>query len=144
MVFRSDLSGASELWIAKADGADPWQATWFRGTFVGDPHWSSDGRALAFTTHVNGIPDIFVMRCDPDAACGNPRQLTRSPASDTNPTWSADGHWIYFSSSRSGDYEVWRMPADGGAEPERITWNGGYVAHESADGKWLYCSKLRE
>ena len=33
------------------------------------------------------------------------------------------------------------MPADGG-EPERITWNGGYVARESADGKWLYYSKL--
>jgi hypothetical protein len=34
------------------------------------------------------------------------------------------------------------VPADGGAEPERITWNGGYVARESADGKRLYYSKL--
>lgn len=144
MVFRSDRSGTSELWIAKAGGADPWQATWFRGTFVGDPHWSPDGRALAFTTHTDGNPDIFVMPCDQNAGCGKPRQLTRSPASDANPTWSADGRWIYFSSSRSGDYEVWRMPADGSAEPERITWNGGYLAHESADGKWLYYSKLRE
>jgi len=58
-----------------------------------------------------------------------------------NATWSADGHWIYFSSSRSGAYEVWRLPADGSAEPERITWNGGYLARESADGKWLYYSK---
>jgi Tol biopolymer transport system component len=144
MVFRSDRSGASELWIAKADGTDPWQATWFRGTFVGDPHWSPDGRTLAFTTHADGNPDIFVMRCDLNAGCGTPRQLTRSPASDTNPTWSADGRWIYFSSSRTGNFDVWRMPADGGAEPERITWNGGYLAQESADGKWLYYSKLRE
>lgn len=36
------------------------------------------------------------------------------------------------------------MPADGSADPERITWNGGYVSHESTDGKWLYYSKLRE
>ena len=28
------------------------------------------------------------------------------------------------------------MPS-GGGEPERITWNQGYVARESADGKWL-------
>jgi len=144
MVFRSDRSGVNELWIAKADGTDPWQATWFRGTFVGDPHWSPDGRALAFTTHAAGNPDIFVMRCEQNAACGKPRQLTQSPDSDTNPTWSADGRWIYFSSSRSGDYEVWRMPVEGGAEPQRITWNGGYIAHESADGKRLYYSKLRE
>jgi Tol biopolymer transport system component len=142
MVFRSDRSGVNELWVAKADGSDPSQATWFRGPFAGDPHWSPDGRAIAFTSHADGNPDIFVMRCDPDAACGEPRQLTRSPATDANPTWSADGRWIYFSSSRSGDYEVWRMPADGGAKPERITWNGGYLARESADGKWLYYSKL--
>jgi Tol biopolymer transport system component len=145
MVFRSDRSGASELWIAKADGSCPWQATRFRGPFVGDPHWSPDGRAIAFTGHVDGNPDIFVMRCDRDAAaCGEPRQLTRSPATDANPTWSADGRSIYFSSSRSGSYEVWRMPAEGGAEPVRITWNRGYLARESADGKWLYYSKIGE
>lgn len=33
------------------------------------------------------------------------------------------------------------MPAEGG-DAERITWNGGYVARESADGKWLYYSKF--
>jgi eukaryotic-like serine/threonine-protein kinase len=145
MVFRSDRSGVNELWIAKADGSDPWQATWFRGPFVGDPHWSPDGRAIAFTSHTTGNPDIFVMRCDRDtAACGQPRQLTRTAATDANPTWSADGRWIYFSSSRSGEYEVWRMLADGGASPERITWKGGYMARESADGKSLYYSKVEQ
>ena len=145
IVFRSDRSGGSELWIAKAGGTDPWQATWFRGPFVGDPHWSPDGRSVAFTTHSTGNPDIFAMRCDPkDAGCDTPRQLTTATATDANPTWSHDGRWIYFSSSRSGDYEVWRMPADGSAEPQRITWNGGYLARESADGKWLYYSKLWE
>ena len=117
----------------------------FEGPFVGDPHWSPDGRAIAFSSHADGNPDIYLMRCEQGAAtCSEPRQLTRTPASDANPTWSADGRWIYFSSSRSGDYggdyEVWRMPADGGA-PERMTWNGGYMARESADGKWLYYSK---
>jgi serine/threonine protein kinase len=143
MVFRSDRSGANELWIAKADGSGATQATRFRGPFVGDPHWSPDGRAIAFTSHLDGNPDIFVMQCDPDGAgCGSPRQLTRTPAADANPTWSRDGRWIYFSSSRSGEFEVWRMPAGGGAEPQRITWNGGYLARESKDGKWLYYSKL--
>jgi Tol biopolymer transport system component len=145
IVFRSDRSGATELWIANADGSGPWQATRFRGAFVGDPHWSPDGRSIAFTTHATGNPDIFVMRCEPDAAaCSEPRQLTRNPATDANPTWSADGRSIYFSSSRSGDYEVWRIPADGSTEPRRITWNNGYMARESAVGKWLYYSKLWE
>jgi hypothetical protein len=34
------------------------------------------------------------------------------------------------------------MPAAGGIAPQRITWNGGYMARESADGMWLYYSKL--
>lgn len=33
------------------------------------------------------------------------------------------------------------MPS-GGGEPQRITWNGGYLGRESADGRWLYYSKL--
>ena len=38
-------------------------------------------------------------------------------------SWSADGRWIYFSSNRSGDYEVWRMPADGGcAGADDLEW----------------------
>ena len=100
MVFRSDRSGVNELWIASADGSRPWQATRSRGPFVGDPHWSPDGRAIAFTSHADGNPDIYLMRCEQDAvACSEPRQLTRTPATDANPTWSADGRWIYFSSS---------------------------------------------
>ena len=138
MVFRSDRSGVTELWIANANGSSPWQATRFRGPFVGDPHWSPDGRSIAFTSRVNGNPDLFVMQCDRDAsACGPPRQLTRSPAPDANPIWSRDGRYIYFSSSRSSEFEVWRLPADGTPKPERMTWNGGYLARESKDGKWL-------
>jgi Tol biopolymer transport system component len=143
MVFRSDRSGFPELWIANADGSRPWQATRFRGPFVGDPHWSPDGREIAFTTHSTGNPDIFRMTCaEESTTCSEPRQLTRSRSTDANPVWSRDGSLIYFTSFRSGSYEVWRMAADGSAEPERMTWNGAYMARESADGKWLYYSRF--
>jgi Tol biopolymer transport system component len=143
MVFRSDRSGSSELWIARADGSGQRQATRFQGPFVGDPHWSPNGRYLAFTAHPDRNADIFTIGCDgaDPQPCGSPRQLTRSPGTDANPTWSADGRWIYFSSNRSGRFEVWKIAAAGG-EPARVTWNGGYVARESADGSWLYYSKV--
>jgi dipeptidyl aminopeptidase/acylaminoacyl peptidase len=92
---------------------------------------------------MSGNPELYVMRCEEDRpSCSKPLQLTHSPTPDANPTWSNDGRSLYFSSSRSGDYEVWRVPADGSAQPERITWNSGYMARESSDGNWLYFSKL--
>lgn len=140
IVFRSDRSGVNELWIVRADGSNPQQATRFRGPQVGDPHWSPDGRTIAFTGHTDGNADIFAMRCDP--ACSTPRQLTRTPSSDSNPTWSRDGQWIYFASYRTGRFEVWKLAADGSGAPVRVTGNGGYLSRESADGKWLYFSKV--
>jgi Tol biopolymer transport system component len=144
MVFRSDRSGVNELWVANSGGSSPWQATHNRGPFVGDPHWSPDSRSIALTSHASGNPDIYVMRCEEGATtCGKPRQLTRDPGPDANPTWSRDGRWIYFSSSRSGQFEVWRTAADATSDKaEQITWTGGYMARESQDGKWLYYSKL--
>jgi Tol biopolymer transport system component len=142
IVFRSDRSGVSQLWIASAGGMGAWQATRFRGTFVGDPHWSPDGNSIAFMGRSEGNSDVFVMRCGRAVnSCEQPGQLTHDPAVDSNPTWSRDGRRIYFSSSRTGTYEVWRMPARGG-QPERMTWGGGYMSRESADGEWLYYSKL--
>jgi Tol biopolymer transport system component len=42
-------------------------------------------------------------------------RLTDDVASDGEPCWSADGAWIYFTSNRSGNDDLWRVPAAGGA-----------------------------
>jgi Tol biopolymer transport system component len=57
------------------------------------------------------------------------------------PSWSRDGRWIYFTSDRSGHYEVWKMPRDGG-EAVQVTRAGGYATFESPDGKYLYYTKF--
>jgi Tol biopolymer transport system component len=56
------------------------------------------------------------------------------------PSWSRDGHWIYFASNRSGKYQVWKMPAKGG-EASQVTQQGGYAAFESRDGNYVYYAK---
>jgi Tol biopolymer transport system component len=55
-------------------------------------------------------------------------------------SWSQDGGWIYFSSSRSGADQVWKVPAGGGAAVQ-VTQAGGNGALESADGKTLFFVK---
>ena len=64
-------------------------------------------------------------------------RMTPHPANDGDPSWSHDGRWIYFDSARTGEQQVWKMPADGG-EAIQLTWDGGEAPLESPDGKFLY------
>jgi Tol biopolymer transport system component len=71
---------------------------------------------------------------------GTPRRWTSDPAEDKWPYWSHDGKWIYFSSTRSGREEIWKMSSSGG-EAVQITRNSGDTPQESPDGKFLYYMK---
>jgi hypothetical protein len=66
--------------------------------------------------------------------------VTSSRAADYIPSWSRDGKWIYFGSNRSGEYQVWKVPADRG-EAVKVTRNGGFEAFESPDSQWVYYTK---
>ena len=71
-------------------------------------------------------------------------RVTTSPSNDFVPSWSRDGKWIYFASNRTGDHQVWKMPAGPPLEPEnavQVTKGGGYTALESPDGRFLYYAK---
>jgi len=48
-------------------------------------------------------------------------RLTDDAANDGEPCWSMDGNFIYFSSSRTGNYDIYRVPAVGGVETSIIS-----------------------
>jgi dipeptidyl aminopeptidase/acylaminoacyl peptidase len=75
---------------------------------------------------------------------GPRRRLTPVDNYDDHlPSWSRDGQWIYFTSKRSGDEQIWKVAATGGT-PIQVTKEGGHMAYESADGQFLYYAKGRE
>ena len=57
---------------------------------------------------------------------------------DTEPVFSPDGQFIYFTSDRGGSPQIYRMPAAGG-DALRVTFEGTYnvSARVSPDGKSL-------
>jgi Tol biopolymer transport system component/DNA-binding winged helix-turn-helix (wHTH) protein len=134
IAFDSDRSGNREIWVSQPDGAAPSQIT-FLGKWSGSPYWSRDDR-IAFDSNVSGNWDIYVV----NSKGGKPVSVTSDAAADTAPYWSRDGKWIYFASKRTGQSEIWKVPADGGKE-EQVTRTGGYHPRESPDGKFLYYSK---
>jgi hypothetical protein len=69
--------------------------------------------------------------------------VTEGRSEDILPSWSGDGRWIYFGSRRSGDWQIWKIPAAGG-QAMRVTRNGGNQAFESWGDQEIYYTKHRE
>ncbi|MEO7732396.1 MAG: S9 family peptidase, partial [Kofleriaceae bacterium] len=107
---------------------------------VSDPAVSPDGKWVTFAvrdTDVDanrGRTDVWLAAVDGSSV----RQLTTHVENDQDAQWSADGAWVYFTSSRSGSSQVWRIHPNGG-EAEQVTKLpadvGGYKIFP--DGKHL-------
>jgi Tol biopolymer transport system component len=134
IAFLSLRSGSPEIWVAGRDESGLQQITSLGapGIIVGE--WSPDGARIAFEAAVEGNTDVYLVGTDG----GQPRRLTTEPSIDGVPSWSADGQWIYFASTRAGVVpDVWRLSTNGGAAT-RLTRTGGFEPRESADGRYLF------
>ncbi len=141
IAFFSDRGGSREIWIAKPDGERQTRLTNFSGPALADLQWSPDGRHLIFDGRVDGRQSIFTLDCDTRAlTCGAPKRIpTAIPAED--PSWSADGQFIYFASGESLTSDLWKQAAAGGPAT-RVTTGSVGLSRESREGKWLYFSKI--
>ena len=135
IAFHSDRGGTVQIWTCNLDGSGCLQLTSMAGSSQGTPRWSPDGRLISFDSNTNGF-QVYTI----DAEGGKPRQMTSGTGVNIIASWSHDGRWIYFGSTRSGRFEIWRMSSAGG-EPVQVTRNGGTAALESPDGKTLYYTK---
>ena len=134
IAFTSYRSGAPEIWVAGHDGSGLQQITSLGAPQLLVGGWSPEGTRIAFDAAIAGNDDVYVVGADG----GHLRQLTSEPSMDGVVTWSADGRWIYFSSTRAGAIpDIWRVSSEGGPAT-RITHNGGFDPKESSDGRYLF------
>lgn len=137
LAFASDRTGFSEIWVSDRDGGNALKLTAFGGPYTSGPSWSPDGREIVFDNPAaGGNFDIYAVNADG----GAPRRLTTAPTEDRFAHFSPDGKWIYFSSRRSGDWEIWRLPVAGG-DAEQVTFKGGYFSKLGPDGT-VYFSRI--
>jgi TolB protein len=101
----------------------------------GAPAWSPDGRRLALTLSRDGNLDLYVLELSTQALT----RLTSDGAIDTEPEWSRDGSSLYFTSDRAGNAQVYRIAAQAGQQPQRLTFTNSYNARPrlSPDGQTL-------
>ena len=122
-IYVQDITtGARQLVEAHAKGIN------------GAPAWSPDGSKLAVALSYVGNLELYVL----DMASRHETRLTNNLAIDTQPVWAPDGQSIYFTSDRSGQPQIYQVPATGGAA-QRISFQGqsNQNASVSYDGKQI-------
>jgi len=111
-------------------------------SFETDPHFSPDGRRIAFASGRSGHVTIWVADADGSGAYELMRNTSQWQGS---PRWSPDGRSIAFDAAAPGaSVHIWTIDAEGGT-PRQITTHPGNqsVPTWSHDGKWIYYSADR-
>src|SRR2546430_348522 len=137
IAFASARDGFWAIWICNADGSDPIRLTTLHTG--GSPAWSHDGTHIIFDNRISGHSHLYSVKVDDHAV----EHLTEGDFDDVTPAWSADGKSIYFSSDRTGKWEVWKQ-SSASKELSPVTRHGGTFPQESSDGKFVYYSKGRD
>lgn len=135
LAFVSKRTGAYEVWTGRPDDTAVMRHTAFQGALVGAPRWSSDGQALVFDASPEGHADLYLV----DADTQLPRRMMTHPSDEVNASFSRDGEAIYFSSNRSGQWDLWKTDRTG-TEATQVVPNGWY-GQESLDRQHLYFTR---
>jgi Tol biopolymer transport system component/DNA-binding winged helix-turn-helix (wHTH) protein len=94
--------------------------------YLGDwsPHFSPDGKALAFVRHYSYLGELHVLPVTSDGAPkGEPWRLTLDQREISGIDWTADGRRIVYSSGQDGRTSLFAIPSSGGA-PEHLAVAG--------------------
>jgi eukaryotic-like serine/threonine-protein kinase len=89
----------ANLWRSRADGSQRQQLTWPPMRAL-NPHWSPDGKEIAFSAFSLGKPwKTFVISVEGGAV----RELTQSDCSELDAHWSPDGTQMIFAPFNGSD-----------------------------------------
>lgn len=91
------FSYANDLWSSPRDGGQAIRLTSHEGE-ESFPHFSPDGKWIAFTGEYDGNTDVFII----PSIGGEPKRLTWHPGDDVVQGWTSDGRQVVFRSSRKG------------------------------------------
>ncbi|MEZ0611829.1 TolB family protein [Fibrella sp. WM1] len=105
---------------------------------------SFDGKMLGLSNSNTPTPDgpksiIYTV----PIGGGTPKRITPIGHSYLH-GWSPDGKWLVYTAQRDGDYNIYKVPANGGTEVQLTTAKGLDDGPEySPDGKYIYFNSTR-
>lgn len=124
IAFLSFRTGFPEVWIA--DSKNPEQATQvtdLKNEEIQSISISPDGQKIVFLKVENNQSKLYVIQSNGQ----NLEKISRDGYEYSAPEWSVDEQFLFYSSNRSGEWNIWRYDLIEKTE-EQITFQGGRVA----------------
>ncbi|MFC0118735.1 winged helix-turn-helix domain-containing protein [Pseudoalteromonas xiamenensis] len=131
LAFLSDRNGEIQLWIADDEQlvAAPMLP---KGAIIDSFSWSPDNQQLVIATK-----DKALLRYQLTTQTIDELLHEQSAAF---PIYAHDGLKLYFSSDKSGQWEIWSFNLQNG-ETHQVTTSGGYQVKLAADDTTMYITK---
>jgi Tol biopolymer transport system component len=129
------LNAEGKLWRLPVAGGEPEQVPTGSVQRINNDHGiSADGKQIAISAG-----QIYVL----PFSGGTPKQVTSKTPSYFH-GWSPDGKTLAYCAQREGNFDIYAISAEGGAE-KRLTSSAGYDdgPDYSPDGRWIYFNSDR-
>ena len=130
----------ADIWTADTDGGNVRRIT-STPAVESDPHFSPDGRHIAFSSNRDGGADVYVVPREG----GMPERLTWHPGDDAVRGWTPDGSRILFASTREtapvSFNRLWTVSPQGGPAT-LLSEQWGYDGSYAADGNRIALDRM--
>ncbi len=123
IAFVSDRHGTPQIWVMGADGGNARRLT-YQGDYNQTPDWSPRGDLIAFTARDERYKfDVFTV----NVSTGEVARVTQDQGNNEEPSFSPDGRYLIFSSTRSGEAKLFLSTLDGRVQHPVSQGKGEYL-----------------
>jgi serine/threonine-protein kinase len=133
MIYSSSRNGPDSLFLKPADGSGQEQEIAKLDTPMWAHSWSPDGKTVAYTTQTPSF-DIGLL----SMADHKTQPLLTTTFGESDPAFSPDGKWLAYTSTESGQPEIYVRPFGGGTGRWQISDTGGVYSKWSRSGRELF------
>ena len=117
IVYTCNATGDNDIWVMDADGQNQQNLT----NNAANDQWAcfnpQNANQIVFQSDRDGQTELYILTI---GSADPPVRLTTNSFRDEQPNWSPDGTTILYTSNSAGDFDIWSIPAAGGA-PTHIT-----------------------
>jgi eukaryotic-like serine/threonine-protein kinase len=138
LVYASNASPTRLLSVSSEISGDPPQAVSPPGHY--HPHgWSQDGREMIAVLNSYSPTNWDIVKL-PVQQPGDPQPILTTPSAEgmTGAAVSPNSQWLAYTSTVTGNFEVWVQPYPGPGAPVRVSPNGGADPVWAKNGRELY------